>query len=165
MKKFYVMCVIGAVILAGSFCRKAGEFSTDLYDLRLSGGAATTFLSNSKAFSDPIFGMETYDAFVHGVGDGIFSQVFVSAPAPHFPGIGPIYNNVSCVSCHHNDGKGTPTLGLVESSLLARISIPGVAGDGGAVAAQECDCDDLSQPHARPAGDGTDVAIAPRGTP
>ena len=129
------MCVIGAVILAGSFCRKAGEFSTDLYDLRLSGGAATTFLSNSKAFSDPIFGMETYDAFVHSVGDGIFSQVFVSAPAPHFPGLGPIYNNVSCVSCHHNDGKGTPTLGLVESSLLARISIPGVAGDGGAVAA------------------------------
>lgn len=129
------MCVIGVMILIGSFCRKAEEFSDDLHDLRLSGGAATTFLSNSKAFGDPISGMSTYDGFVHSVGDGIFSQVFVSAPAPHFPGLGPIYNNVSCVSCHHNDGKGTPTLGLVESSLLARISVPGIASDGGAVPA------------------------------
>jgi len=135
MKKFYVMCVIGAIILVGSFCRKAGDFPEDLYNLQLSGGAATTFLSNSKAFGSMISGMSAYDQFVHNVGDGTFSQVFVSNPAPHFGGVGPIYNNVSCISCHHNDGKGTPTLGLVESSLLTRISIAGIASDGGPVAA------------------------------
>lgn len=135
MKKFYVMCVIGGIILIGSFCRKAGDFPDSLYNLQLSGGAATTFLSNSKAFGDPVPGMSALDRFVHSVGDGIFSQVFVSAPAPHFPGVGPVYNNVSCISCHHNDGKGTPTLGMVESSLLTRISIPGIAEDGGPIPA------------------------------
>ena len=125
------MCVIGGMLLAGSFCRKAEPFSNDLIDLRLSGGAATTFLSNNKAFGDPIPGLSAIDDFVHSVGDGIFSQIFVSAPAPHFPGVGPIYNNISCISCHHNDGKGTPTLGQVNSSLLTRISQMGVAPDGG----------------------------------
>ena len=131
MKKFIVMCVIGGMLVAGSFCRKAEPFSNDLIDLRLSGGAATTFLSNNKAFGDPIPGLSAIDDFVHAVGDGIFSQIFVSAPAPHFPGVGPIYNNISCISCHHNDGKGTPTLGQVNSSLLTRISMMGVAPDGG----------------------------------
>ena len=135
MKKIIVMGVIGIAILSGILCRKAESFSDSNYNSQLSGGEATTFLSNSKAFSDPVPGLQSYDAFVHGVGDNIFSQVFVSAPAPHFQGLGPIYNNVSCISCHHNDGKGTPTLGGVESSLLTRISILGTDANGGPLAA------------------------------
>ena len=127
------MCLIGGIVIAGSFCRKAGNFPEALHDLRLSGGAATTFLSNSQAFGDPIPGLSAYDAFVHGVGDRVFNQIFVSAPAPHFPGVGPIYNNISCQSCHHSDGKGIPTLGKNTSALLTRISLPGIAEDGGPV--------------------------------
>ncbi len=135
MKKLCVMCIIGLIILAGTFCRKAVNLPDSDYNSQLSGGAATTFLSNSQAFGDPVPGLQAYDAFVHDVGDDIFSQVFVSAPAPHFGGLGPVYNNVSCVSCHHNDGKGTPTLGDVQSSLLTRISIPGMDANGGPLAA------------------------------
>ncbi|ANI90753.1 hypothetical protein A9P82_11585 [Arachidicoccus ginsenosidimutans] len=129
------MCVIGMIILAGTFCRKAQNFPESDYNTQLSGGAATTFLSNSQAFGEAIDGLTSWDAFVHSVGDDIFSQTFVSNPAPHFGGLGPIYNNVSCVSCHHNDGKGTPTLGTVTSSLLTRISIPGTDEHGGPLAA------------------------------
>lgn len=135
MKKVYVLCVITLMIIAGSYCRKAESFSDDNYNSQLSGGAATTFLSNSQAFGDVIPGLSAYDDYVHSVGDDIFSTAFVSNPAPHFGGLGTIYNNVSCKSCHHNDGKGTPTLGEVESSLLTRISIPGTDVNGGPLAA------------------------------
>jgi CxxC motif-containing protein (DUF1111 family) len=135
MKKIFVWFVTGMMIIAGSSCRKAASFPESNYNSQLSGGAATTFLSNSQSFGVMIPGLEAYDAFVHSVGDDIFSQPFVSNPAPHFGGLGTIYNNVSCVSCHHNDGKGTPTLGQVESSLLTRISIPGSDANGGPLAA------------------------------
>lgn len=135
MKKVIVMCIIGSVVLLGTFCRKAQTFPDSDYNTQLSGGEATTFLASSNAFSDPVPGLQTYDAFVHSVGDDIFSQPFVSAPAPHFGGLGSIYNNVSCVSCHHNDGKGTPTMGTPQSSLLTRISIPGTDENGSPLAA------------------------------
>jgi CxxC motif-containing protein (DUF1111 family) len=135
MKKFAVTGVISMIILVCAYCRKAENFPESDYNSQLSGGAATTFLSNSQAFGDPVPGMGSYDSYIHSIGDDVFGQVFVSNPAPHFGGLGSIYNNVSCVSCHHNDGKGTPTLGEVQSSLLTRISIPGTDANGGPLAA------------------------------
>lgn len=131
MRKFIVMCPIALIIFSEMYCRKPDVFPDSDYNSQLSGGEATTFLSNSQAFGDPVPGMQSYDQYIHNVGDDIFSQTFVSAPALHFGGLGAIYNNVSCISCHHNDGKGTPTLGDVQSSLLARISIPGTDAHGG----------------------------------
>jgi CxxC motif-containing protein (DUF1111 family) len=131
MKKISVVCVLLVIVLTGTLCRKAQPFPEEQYDDRLSGGAATVFLSNSKAFGSAIPGLGTYDAFMHSLGDAIFGQTFVSAPAPKFGGLGPIYNNVSCTSCHHNDGKGTATIGSITSSLLTRISISGTDEFGG----------------------------------
>ncbi|HET8573774.1 MAG TPA: di-heme oxidoredictase family protein [Edaphocola sp.] len=131
MKKVAVAALLLSIVVVNVLCRKAPEFKADEYDPRLSGGAATTFIASSQAFGQMVDGLETYDAFMHELGDKMFEQTFVSAPSPHYPGLGPIFNNVSCVSCHHNDGKGTPTLGLITSSLLARISIPGTDEYGG----------------------------------
>jgi len=135
MKKLSVLAVLVLIVITGTLCRKAEEFPEEQYDPRLSGGAATIFLSNSQAFGSAIPGLSGYDAFMHELGDALFGQTFVSAPAPLFSGLGPVYNNVSCVSCHHNDGKGTPTMGLITSSLLTRISIPGTDAFGGPLAA------------------------------
>lgn len=136
MKKIIVVVLLSSLVISLSMCRKtAGTFDDDYYDPRLSGGAATIFNFTSQAFTKEIPGMSPYDQFVHEVGDAIFEQTFVSAPAPHFPGLGPLYNNVSCISCHHNDGKGTATLGQPTSSLLTRISVPGVDVHGGPLAA------------------------------
>jgi len=131
MKKLSVVCVLLVIVVTGTLCRKADPFPENQYDDRLSGGAATVFLTNSKAFSSVVPGLSAYDNFMHGLGDATFGQTFVSAPAPKFGGLGPVYNNVSCISCHHNDGKGTATIGAITSSLLTRISIPGTDEFGG----------------------------------
>lgn len=135
MKKIMVISIIAVSITALTMCNKAGIFPESGYDDRLSGGAATVFDQTSKAFSHPIAGMSEHDAHIHDLGDASFEQTFVSAPAPINSGLGPIFNNVSCISCHHNDGKGTPTLGMSTSSMLVRISIPGIDSHGGPLAA------------------------------
>ncbi len=105
-------------------CNKARELPDAAFDDRLSGGLATVFDETSHAFTRGINGLDGRDEIVHEFGDQAFEQTFV-ADSAIFSGKGPIYNNVSCISCHHNDGKGTPTAGFPNSSLLFRVSLPG----------------------------------------
>lgn len=122
---------MASLVGTGILCNKiAVEFDEEYVDPRLSGGAATVFLANGKAFGSSISGLDTWDSYIHGVGDKMFGQTFVTAPAPHFGGLGTVYNNVSCISCHQNDGKGLPTAGLVNSGLLTRLSVPGLGTNG-----------------------------------
>ncbi len=131
MKKGLVLVCIALFVFTGILCNKiAVDFDEDNVDPRLSGGASTVFLANGKAFGASIPGLSTWDNYIHGVGDKMFGQTFVTAPAPHFGGLGAIYNNVSCISCHQNDGKGLPTAGAITSGLLTRISVPGLGLNG-----------------------------------
>lgn len=131
MKKLFVIAAMGSVVTLFTMCNKAGVFADSGYDERLSGGLATAFDETSKSFGHMVTGLGERDDFVHGLGDASFGKTFVSAPAPINSGLGPVFNNVSCISCHHNDGKGTPTAGFVNSSLLFRLSIPGKDIHGG----------------------------------
>ncbi len=80
-------------------------------------------------------GLSDRDLHVHTLGDSRFEGSFVTAPALINPGLGPVFNNVSCISCHHNDGKGTPTFGAVNSSMLMRLSLKDIEdARGGPVA-------------------------------
>lgn len=131
MKKVGIILLIAGGIAMLTRCNKADVFPDDGYDTRLSGGAATVFDATSKAFTHPITGMSARDIQFHELGDAQFEQTFVSAPAPVNSGLGPVFNNVSCISCHHNDGKGTPTAGFNNSSLLIRLSLPGKDANNG----------------------------------
>jgi CxxC motif-containing protein (DUF1111 family) len=131
MKKAAILVIILSFILLFSKCRKPDFFTENNYDERLSGGIQTAFDYTSGAFSNMFEGMSGYDIAVHELGDNAFEQTFVAAPASINSGLGPGYNNVSCISCHHNDGKGLPTAGDVHSSLLMRISLPGTDEHGG----------------------------------
>lgn len=131
MKKYQVLAIIIGLSLLFGMCRKAERFTESDYDERLSGGAATVFDETSKALGHALPGLNERDRRVHSQGDVLFGQTFVSDPAPRFGGLGPVYNNVSCISCHNNDGKGTPTAGMVNSSLLIRISTGGTDAFGG----------------------------------
>ena len=92
----------------------------------LSGGSQTIFNSGAGAFSSAFPDLTEPREEVHEIGDGAFEQTFISAPAAINPGLGPIFNNVSCTSCHINDGRGKPPVnGEQLSSLLIRLSIPG----------------------------------------
>lgn len=121
------------MILFGS-CREPEPFPEEQLDERLSGGINTVFDQTSKAFGHQFPTMAGYNSLVHGMGDTQFEQTFVTAPAPVNSGLGTVYNNVSCISCHHNDGIGVPTAGEDHSSLLIRISLPGHDEFGGPLA-------------------------------
>src|SRR5262249_29640746 len=98
----------------------------------LAGGSQTVFEKGVSAFSTPFPNLLNNRGRVHEIGDGGFGATFVSAPAPINPGLGPIFNNVSCIACHVNDGRGKPPLnGDQNSSLLIRLSIPGTGAHGG----------------------------------
>ena len=129
MKKIAVLMVMVSVVIVFVMCNKASDLSTSAYDDRMSGGAATVFDETSRAFTRLITGIEGRDAVVHEFGDQAFEQTFVS-DSVIFSGKGPVYNNVSCISCHHNDGKGTPTAGFPNSSLLFRVSLSGTDEHG-----------------------------------
>jgi CxxC motif-containing protein (DUF1111 family) len=123
--------LLAILVLVMVKCQKASVFPSSQYDDRLSGGSETVFDATSKAFGNMFTGMGVRDQYVHVLGDRLFNSSFITAPSPINSGLGPIYNNTSCISCHHNDGIGLPTAGELQSSLLVRISIPGVDAHGG----------------------------------
>ena len=63
-----------------------------------------------------------------------FEASFVAPPAKVFDGLDSIYNNVSCINCHRNDGGGFPSAGSATSGLLIRISQTGSDPHGGPLA-------------------------------
>ncbi len=109
----------------------APVFSTSEF----AGGETTIFDASSHAFSIPAPNLSPTALEKHLAGDVEFEAAFVPAPAVINPGLGPIYNNVSCINCHARDGRGRPPgvdEGLV--SLLFRLSLPREADavEGGA---------------------------------
>ena len=106
MKKVYSIVAIGLLVTGLSRCHKAEIFPDNGYDERLSGGAATVFDATSHALTNAVAGLDSRNQRVHEIGDQTFEQVFVAAPAIVFPGLGPVFNNISCINCHRNDGGG-----------------------------------------------------------
>ncbi len=97
-----------------------------------SGGETTTFIFSSQAFSNPAANLSGTTLDKHLEGDFNFEQNFVKAPAPYNSGLGPLFNNVSCVNCHISDGRGRPPLGSEDlETMLIRISIDGTGTNGG----------------------------------
>ena len=93
---------------------------------RLSGGATTVFEQSSHAFTLPAPGLTDEESALHLEGDAAFEAQFVTAPAELNPGLGPVFNNNSCNSCHIRNGRGMPRLsaGALRSQLLIRVSLP-----------------------------------------
>ena len=63
----------------------------------LSGGETTIFDASSHAFSIPAPNLSAAALEKHLEGDVEFEAVFVTAPAVVNPGLGPIYNNQTCL--------------------------------------------------------------------
>lgn len=99
-----------------------------------SGGAQTFFDESGGAFANTFDGLSPTQEMIHGVGDKLFEASFVSSPSPINPGLGPIFNAVSCVSCHPSDGRNiAPKEGQNLNNLLLRISISGENEHGGPI--------------------------------
>lgn len=91
-----------------------------------SGGGTTLFTESSSAFSSPAPNLSSEGLARHLTGDSEFEQSFVTAPAILNGGLGPAFNNNSCIACHPKDGRGRPPEeGGVSNSFFLRLSIPG----------------------------------------
>ncbi len=91
----------------------------------LSGGDTTIFSETSHAFSTPAPNLSDAALEKHLDGDLEFEAIFVTAPAEVNPGLGPIYNNITCINCHVRDGRGKPpTVDEKFVSMLFRLSLP-----------------------------------------
>ena len=92
------------------------------------GGSGSTSDFSANAFSHPMSGTrgEVRREFV--VGNSFFKTSWVSSPASTLnrDGLGPLYNAVSCSSCHLLDGRGRglpDNPGVVDISLLFRLRV------------------------------------------
>ncbi|MEO0650331.1 MAG: di-heme oxidoredictase family protein [Planctomycetota bacterium] len=101
-------------------------------DAPLSGGETTVVipraqLSDRGAFSFPAPNLSMTRRGDHFMGNSFFQNPWVTAPAStkSRDGLGPLFNTMSCQSCHVRDGRGRPPLEDEEMlSMLVRISVP-----------------------------------------
>ena len=99
-------------------------------------GGATTRRSGTRAsLSFPAPNLERDERRRFEVGDSLFNQNWVTAPASTDArdGLGPVFNAQACSSCHILDGRGvppTPDDETVPIGLLVRLSVPGETDTG-----------------------------------
>lgn len=67
-------------------------------------------------FDGPLAGLTTHEMRAFLEGDDAFARQF--SPSE---GLGPIFNNVSCASCHSGDGRGRPSNALIRFSQGADL--------------------------------------------
>ncbi len=131
--KIYVLLALGVLYASLAFqaCNKPEPLTESDRNEWYSGGNQTVFVSGSGAYSQSFPLLTEQKEEIHEVGDVGFEAVFNSDPNQLNYGLGPLFNNVSCASCHVGDGRGkAPEAGEALSSLLIRISIPGVGAHG-----------------------------------
>jgi CxxC motif-containing protein (DUF1111 family) len=134
IRKTYRVCLIIAAAVAGiaAACKKFDASYSNPDNEWLSGGAQTVYDQNGGAFSHMFPVLPENLERVHEIGDVQFEATFVSSPAPINPGRGPVFNNVSCASCHIGDGRGkVPGAGDTSVLMLFRISLLGLNEHGG----------------------------------
>ncbi len=105
MKSFYILFLVLFAVISLGGCNEmvqvAKPLIQDEVDLEREGDNYTT-----------PFDMLSYDlsaTFIRG--EEAFQKVFLVED-----GLGPIFNNTSCVGCHPGNGRGTPDLALIRFS-------------------------------------------------
>jgi len=96
--------------------------------LALLGGRHTVFDESSDAFTHSISGYDESQTALFEQGDELFDRVYTAES-----GLGPLFNAVSCGSCHQQDGRGRPPAGFGETQtgLLIRFALKARNGNQG----------------------------------
>jgi CxxC motif-containing protein (DUF1111 family) len=131
MKNYCIaLSITVSLVLFMYSCSKPGPKPPD--NPYLSAGNETVFDASSTAFGDDFPILSGSQIRFHEVGEVVFNNTFVYNPKLAFPGLGPVYNNSSCLGCHVALGEGNPPApGGPLVSMLFRISIPGTDEHGG----------------------------------
>lgn len=116
------------------------------------GGPATVDVDGPGAFSLPIPGLSREDRRAFSVGNSLFRDNWVVAPASAVgrDGLGPLFAANSCSACHAEDGRGMPPFGdpLPPAGWIALISPED--DDGGAHPVYGKQLQDRAVPGVRP---------------
>ena len=137
IKKIYIIFFVLTFFFS---CSKKEEYDTvneAVYEEgeELSAGKLTSNILGSNAFDQAVPGLPDNTDLLFFVGNSLFRQNWVSAPASTTArdGLGPTFNARACASCHNKDGRGTPLqIGQEFSAgFLMRISMPGTDLHGG----------------------------------
>jgi CxxC motif-containing protein (DUF1111 family) len=106
------LLALGVVLLAGwalrGWAHSAIGTPPNLPEEYFSGGrAGTVFATTSRAMELPAPAIandpERLEMFLRG--EEIFNADYVTDPEAPFGGLGPVYNNTSCMNCHPNYGR------------------------------------------------------------
>ena len=97
------------------------------------GGQATVFDLSVNAFGNHAPNLNSDDYFTFVSGNALFKRNWITAPSSteDLDGLGPVFNARSCSGCHALDGRGRPPRdGEIPTSLLFRLSVPGLSAHG-----------------------------------
>lgn len=96
------------------------------------GGELTIDNAGGEAFSERAPSLTGLDFTLHQTGRTVFRENFVAPPSTLSYGLGPLYANSSCNSCHISGGRGKPINGFENpESMMLRISSPGATSTNG----------------------------------
>lgn len=102
-------------------------------------GGDTTAIETANSghgFSTPATNLSDSNLAIHLAGDAHFETSFTTAPNldhPEFDGLGPVFNNANCNSCHQRDGRNSTIVPLVagervklgsDAGIFLRMSLP-----------------------------------------
>lgn len=121
--------------LAISACEPTSPAGPEVGE-ELSGGATTVFDTSRSAYAFSARNLTFEERSRFLVGNNFFGDNWVIAPSSTSArdGLGPLFNALSCGSCHPFDGRGQPPDDDDEMvSMLVRLSIPGEGAHGGPV--------------------------------
>ncbi|MEZ4911339.1 MAG: di-heme oxidoredictase family protein [Saprospiraceae bacterium] len=95
------------------------------------GGATSISGSFIQIFQQPSPNLNTEELEFHRASDRAFGDIFVTAPSEVNGGLGPVYNQNACESCHTSNGRSPFPLDPNNlRGLLLRISMPGKGVNG-----------------------------------
>ncbi|MEO0311770.1 MAG: hypothetical protein RIQ89_1427 [Bacteroidota bacterium] len=95
-----------------------------------SGGNTTIFNNGSTAYEQPSANLNPQEFLLHTEGDAAFEATFVTAPATNNSGLGPLFNQNACVSCHPRNGRSAAPSNSDLKGFLLRLSNGAVAAHG-----------------------------------
>lgn len=133
-------CLLFLLLCFFSSCKNDDDYipveNNTLYEEgeELSVGKLTTRILGANAFDQAVPGLPDQTDLLFFVGNSLFRQNWVSAPASTTArdGLGPTFNARACSSCHNKDGRGTPLAEGQQFSqgFLMRVSLPGTDPHG-----------------------------------
>ncbi|MDB6060985.1 MAG: putative thiol oxidoreductase [Verrucomicrobiaceae bacterium] len=91
-------------------------------------------VAGREAFGQPLPNLTDTEREQFFRGRALFHQSWVIAPANDTAvGLGPLYNRISCISCHPKNGRGRAPENSQQrmQSMLVRLSVPGENSHGG----------------------------------